>query len=200
MNKHADLFRMILIIYYLLIGSVLFSACSPLPIVTTPEPQTAEPTAAATEQPAWTAVAQETEAPSDQAVPTPDVTGKRIITMEIDFLHLQVIPSPGSIFLTDAVTEAAADPANADCLLNVMIALSGLSKGHEQEQLQSEALRLKELGFILAEPRCSQDGTAGIIALLTPDQVSSFPGDPEIGYIIRFVNRLDAFGLDLSAD
>ena len=52
MNKHADLFRMIIIIYYLLIGSVLFSACSPLPIVTTPEPQTAEPTAAATEQPA----------------------------------------------------------------------------------------------------------------------------------------------------
>lgn len=232
------------------------------------------------------------EGPTEEADPTPDINGKRVIGMENDFYSLPALPYPGAVFLTNAIKEAINNPANTDALFNVSIGFYCLADAYEQEQwnryygpiaedpvylkyeavyndwsssgaaarlareqgidisnteaqavlfadhsglvdaedrdrfielqialkdaavryqnavreealapilrekLEKEILRLTRNGIILADPTVSFGAReAGVRALLTLEQARDFPGDPEIGYLIRFINDLSGFDL-----
>ena len=62
------------------------------------------------------------------------------------------------------------------------------------EKCYAETERLRSLGLILAAPNIlGNKDEAGVVALLTPEQIRDFVGDPDIGYLIRFTNDLSGF-------
>lgn len=284
-SNNCNGIRMLALAIVLSLLFTLTTACTrkPEPISGTTEP-TAETTAPEEE----TAAPEET---SGAVASEPDIAGKRVIAQENDSLTLDALPNRGSVWRTDAIKAAMNDPANSDCVFNVIIAFYCMAEDYKDEQwekfygpivedpiyvkynssyqywfddssnrrlardmnvdlenveeratffadnsglvdpadrerfielevarfeviplyheavsdeaiepiisekLDAELQRLTALGLVFTEPRIIGDD-AGVYALLTPEQVRDFVGDPNIGYLIRFTDHLEGFELN----